>query len=268
MTRYKVKVTIDENNPFWIVVDNGILIRNPTQEDLKDSKFISYSDDNICPICREENNITDKSILYPRNANRDTDKNGKKTDEWVCKRHSLMHYHRYDPDSYSNIRKSMSACRMMNSKYHNKIIGDRCEELTKKWTGAKRLSVEHDKYSQLPIDHGPITKHIHVMIGDKLVDLYGKVPQTKGHSYNPKYDRWAIDTRKERNKEFDILIFYCISEDGKTVERIYIFPKEEMTKNGITISKNPSRGIQWYEKCRVTDECELNKVDEMWKKSL
>lgn len=268
MTKYKICAAIEENNSFWIVVDNGRFIRNPTKEDLKDAVFKIYSDDNICPRCREENIITDKSILYPRNSFRDTDKNGKRTDEWVCKRHGERNYKRYDHNSLENIKKSMSACRMMSLKYHNQIIGYKCEKLTEKWTGAKRLSIEYNKYTQLPIDHGPITGHIHIMMGDKLVDLYGKVPQTKGHSYNSTHNRWAIDIRNERNKKFDILIFYCISEDGKTIERIYIFPKEKMINKGITISKNSSKGSQWYEECRVTDEDELNKVDEIWKRSL
>lgn len=77
MTKYKICTSIDGNNSFWIVVDNGRFIRNPTQEDLKYAEFKIYSDDNICPICREENIITDKSILYPRNSFHDTDKIGR-----------------------------------------------------------------------------------------------------------------------------------------------------------------------------------------------
>jgi hypothetical protein len=44
---------IDENNSFWIIVDDGRFIRNPTQEDLKGVKIIYYSKDNICPRCRD-----------------------------------------------------------------------------------------------------------------------------------------------------------------------------------------------------------------------
>ena len=70
MIKYKIKVSIDEkNNSFWIVVDDGRFIRNPTQDDLKCAKITYYSKDNICPRCREENTITDKSILYPKNDN-------------------------------------------------------------------------------------------------------------------------------------------------------------------------------------------------------
>ena len=182
MVKYKVKVSIDEQNKFWIVVDKGRFIRNPTEEDMKDTKIKSYSPTNVCPRCREENNITDKSILYPGNANHDIDKNGKKTDEWVCKAHSLRHYHRYDPGSNTNIKKSMRPCRTGDPKYHNQMVADDCENVTKEWLGVKILSVEYDKYSQLPLDHDSISKHISIMIGDELIDLYGKVPQTKGAS--------------------------------------------------------------------------------------
>lgn len=80
MSKYKISVKVDEQNKFWIVVDSEKFIRYPTNIDLKDAKLWKYNDTNICPICRKKNNITDKSILYPKNAAR-----GIKTGEWVCK---------------------------------------------------------------------------------------------------------------------------------------------------------------------------------------
>lgn len=73
MAKYKISVSLDEENPFWIVVDNGRFIRNPTEEDLKCTRSITYNLTNICPRCREEwekdgIELTDKSILYPKNA--------------------------------------------------------------------------------------------------------------------------------------------------------------------------------------------------------
>ena len=42
---------------------------------------------------------------------------------------------------------------------------------------------------------------------------------------------------------------YCASKDRKDIERIYIFPMEEISKRKtITIVKNPSKGKLWYEK--------------------
>ena len=66
----------------------------------------------------------------------------------------------------------------------------------------------------------------------------------------------------EHIKKFDILIFYCISEDGKTIERIYIFLKEEIRISSIGIYENsPKR----FEKYRATDDEILKKTNELWK---
>ncbi len=262
MTRYKIKVSIDENNSFWIVVDDGRFIRNPTQEDLKGAKITSYSKDNICPICREENSITDKSILYPRNANRDTDKKGDKVDKWVCKRHSLRNYHRYDSDSNTNLKKSMSAHRTGNLRYGRFIFGDICEDITHKWLGAKKLSVEKDNY-RLPLDHARIPKGVSVMIGDKLVDLSEKVPQTKGINYIHTYKRWDARIVNDHHKRFDVLILYCANNDGKIIERTYIFPYSEIIKRtNITIYMYDSKR-NWYESFRVTDKEDTKKVNDI-----
>lgn len=73
---------------------------------------------------------------------------------------------------------------------------------------------------------------------------------------------WKQECKREHNKEFHNLIFYCISHDGKTIERIYIFPKSEIVKRvGFAIVKSPtrvgSRYDQWYEKYR----CDPSIVD-------
>ena len=68
-------------------------------------------------------------------------------------------------------------------------------------------------------------------------------------------------------KQFGYLIFYCISNDGKIVERIYIFPRTEIIcRSCITIVKNNSRGPGWYEQYRIKDEKIVNKVNEIWQK--
>lgn len=263
MTKYKVYVTIDENNSFWIITENSkIISRNPIKEELdKVSRTVGYNKTNICPRCREENKISDKSILYPGKANHDIDKNGKKTEEWVCKTHGLRHYHRYDPDSNTNIKKSMSDRRTGNLRYDRHILGDNCEEETYRLFGAKRLSTETDNY-RLSHDHGPIPEGVSIMIGGKLVDLSNKIPQTRGRRYSPIYRRWDQNLDLEYIKKFDILIFYCISEDGKTIERIYIFPKEEIKVSSIGIYENSPR---IFEKYRVTDSDVLKKANELWK---
>jgi len=266
MAKYKICAAIDENNPFWIVVDNGRFIRNPTKEDLKDAEFKVYSDDNICPICREENIITDKSILYPGNSFHNTDKDGKKIDEWVCKKHGERNYKRYDPNSLENIKKSMSGCRTGNIKDHSKILGGNCEELTSRLFGARRLSVEYDKYSQLHFDHFPIPNGVSIVIGGKLVDLSGKIPQTKGRQYSPEYRWWIFS---DMIQECDVMICYCIREDGDYIERIYIFSKDKIPSGHVGIFKYDPKGNLYkndrYKDSRVTDEKFLEKANKAWK---
>lgn len=70
MSKHKIYISKDRKNFFWIVVDRQKLILNPTEEDLKKTKSISYNRTNICPRCREEEErngkeLTDKSMLYP-----------------------------------------------------------------------------------------------------------------------------------------------------------------------------------------------------------
>lgn len=94
--------------------------------------------------------------------------------------------------------------------------------------------------------------------------------QTKGRLYYPVRRWWYFsDLEGDWYKEFNKLVAYCASEDGKVIERIYEFPKEEIIKRtGIAIYKNPSRGIQWYEQYRVKDEERLKEANDLWKKIL
>lgn len=267
-----MSVYIDEKNFFWIVVDRGKLIKNPTEEDLKGTKITSYNKTNICAMCRKDGNITDNSILYPGNVLRDTDKNGKKVYEFVCRTHGEMHYARYNPNSQSNAIKAVRDRRIGNLHDHSQILGDNCEDLTSILFGVKRLSVEYDKYSMLPYDHDPISKHMSITIGDKSEDLYGKILQTKGRCLS--YGVWNTRVDGEHDKKVDMLIFYCISIDGKIIERIYIIPKEDILKTtSIHITKNPtdSRGnpiTQKYEKYRVIDKDLMRRANDVWRKIL
>ena len=83
MSKYRISVSIDEENFFWVVVDQERFIRNPTKEDLKETKLKYYSKTNMCHICREKNTMTDSSIIHPGNAYREID-------GWICKHHYNM----------------------------------------------------------------------------------------------------------------------------------------------------------------------------------
>lgn len=271
MTKYRESVSFDRINFFWIVIDNGRLVMNPTKDDLLGTKMKRYNDTNICPICREEKE-TDKrelivdNILYPKNAGY-----RKETREWLCKKH----WSNRNPNSTNSLMKSLRNRRTGNLNYDRQIFGDNCEKLTERLLGAEMLSTKYDKYSMLPLDHGLVTKNISVMIGDKLVDLYGKIPQTKGARISIQivkrdysiyeYDIWYRHVENEHGKKFDILILYCMSKDGDKIKRIYIFPNGEVALIGsITISKNAVG--KWYKKYRVIDEEFLKKANSIWQK--
>lgn len=248
MAKYKILVSIDEANFFWVVVDWGIVIWNPTEDDLKGAIPKYYSKTNICSACREENNIADDIILYSGNAFRDIDKNGNKIEKWVCRRHKNKHYQKYAANSQHNIIKSMANRRIGNLTYDRHIFGDHCEELTSRVFGIKNLNKEDDNYHS-PIDHSPIPKGISVMTKERLIDLSGKIPQTKGARITIRrigileYEDWHVSFTNEHKKKFDHLIIYCASEDGNIIERIYIFPYSDIIKKEqITIVKDPMRG--------------------------
>lgn len=280
MSKYRIKVSFDGENFFWIVIDNGKLIKDPTKEDLKETKLKFYNKTNICDKCREElkieyKELIDKSILYPGNAVHNIDEKGNRTEEWVCLKHYGRNYNIYDPDSWNNIKKSLRDRRTGNLRDSDNILGDNSEDLTEKWLGAERLSVKYDIYASLPLDHGPVTKHINVKIGNKLVDLYGKIPQTKASTISIvikdgvydtyEYEMWHHALYMEHDKTFDILIFYCFNEEGKTIERIYIIPYSEILKRkSIGIYKNVKNcSIRWYEKYLMEDEKELKFVNKI-----
>lgn len=221
--KYKVWTSFDEINYVWIIIENGKMInRNATKEEILKipTRAVYYNKTNICPICRDEDKITDYSILYPGNAEHYIDKNGI-INEWACKRHHNRNYKRYNPNSWNNIEKSLTDRRTGNLHDPSHILGDNCEELTKKLFGVERLSLKYNNF-RLPLDHTKIPEKTAIMIGDKLFDLSKKLPETKGSHYHYYNGYWHAHIR---NKDFDVLILYCISEDGKIVERIYVIHK-------------------------------------------
>lgn len=61
------------------------------------------------------------------------------------------------------------------------------------------------------------------------------------------------------------MILYCASKDGMIIERIYIIPIFELLNiTHLKITKNPSKGVQWYEKYRVREESILKLVNKIY----
>jgi len=246
----------------WIIVDESgkIINKEPSKEELRgleEAPYIrnkidkKYNENNTCEFKDQEGKrCTEK--LHSKNAQQ-FDINGKFV--WFCKKHGDS-YREKLPGSRRNLLKSLRDRRTGKQRPgSSNAKGDLFEELTARWRGVKRLSVEKDNYT-LPFDHS--------------VDPELGIIQTKGVFYDTIEQTWHHgDITSEHNKEFDYLIFYCASKDGKIIERIYIFPKKEVVKRtSITIRKNPSKGVQWYEQYRVKEEyviTVITNVNTIWK---
>lgn len=273
--KYRVFVKIDEHNKFWIVTHNGKLIRNHTEEDLKDAIVKSYNDTNICPICREEwkrdgKELTDKSILYPGNTKRWINREGKRIGTWICSKHWSRDYN-YCPDGILSLQKSLRDRRTDNINDDKAIFSDNCQKVTCKVFGVDDLNEKNDDYGAgTPIDHSPIPKGTLIMIGEKSVDLSDKISQTKGAHFSIDIGTkggWYFKYRTiEYKKQYDIMILWCISKDKLSIERGYIVTKNEITKReSIGIVKDPSRGPPWYNVYRITDKKILEQANKFWK---
>lgn len=120
---------------------------------------------------------------------------------------------------------------------------------TCKWRGVKQLSEEFGSYN-LPYDHSR--------------DPELGIIQTTGRYFDKKYNRWPFaGLDREWGKEFDNIICYCTSEDGKIIERIYIIPWAEILKRkGMAILKRLRYG-GWYEEYRVDNEI-VDKVNKIY----
>lgn len=263
MVEKRIRVSIDESNYFWIIAkDNMIINKDPVKEDFVGTKLVSYNRTNVCPRCREEDKITDKSILYPGNVGLDINKEGKRTGEWVCALHYKRHYERYGPSSCSNIIKSLRNRRTGNLNNSNHLLGDNCQKCTCLWLGTKDLNELYDNYIS-PYDHTLIPEGMSLVIGDKLVDLSEKIPQTKGKRYSPKDKGYHFSNiEREWSKEFDIMILYCIGENGDHIERIYVIPKSDIIGR-VTIGIYLNN-YGWSKKYRVSNQEEMKIVDKIW----
>ncbi len=111
---------------------------------------------------------------------------------------------------------------------------------------------------------------------DHSIDSVLGIIQTKGRFYDSYNQCWTQNFTHEHNAvakgfDFDVLILYCVSKDGKIIERIYIFPSEEILKRiSITVYDDPKDRwknsiLPWYEEYRIDDEKVLLKVNEIWK---
>ena len=257
MSKYRTSVSIDEEHFFWVVVDQGKFVRNPTKEDLIETKLRYYNPTNICPKCREENRITDNSILRSGNAKRECNEKGDWSGRWLCERHNSIRRQKL-PDSRHNLLKSLANRRTGNLKDPSAIFGDNILKLACILYEWEDLNEKYDNY-EVPIDcYDPKT---------------GFYYQVRGKRYYFESRFWSFGNfEREWKKKYRTMICFCISEDGQTVERIYKFPFEEEIKEkrkGVGIVKYDSTGqlynCGWYERYREINKDELKRANKIWK---
>jgi hypothetical protein len=166
------------------------------------------------------------------------------------------------------LSRSMSKRRSGNlDSNSSQAIGDNFEELTCIWRSTisiisvQNLNKINDNYKS-PIDHS--------------IDSELGIIQTKGKLYGSKNEYWTTDCKKEYNSymkgfKFDKLIFYCASKEGNNIDRMYIFPKEEILKRKcIGIYKNPTdctgrSKVSWYDQYRILDKEIVKQINNIWK---
>lgn len=251
---YKSKRTVDGKPPIWVIVDeNGKVVnKNPSKEELKGlQKELRTPQDTkkrhkkYCDRCKEYGKDTK---LSSGKAWREYDKGGNFTGRWVCGNC----YQKYDPSSSTNLIRSVANVRTGNDNpSHSNAKGKKSQKLACRLYGWVDLNEENDNY-RTPID-----------CYDPKTGLYHQV---QGRYYNSERGYWSFDGfEDEWEKIFEDMVCFCISKNGKIVERIYIFPQKEIEiVKGIAIVKNPTKG-GWYKTYRITDEEELKKANEIWK---
>lgn len=238
-----------------VIVDESgkIVNRNPNKDELKGlDEEPRYPQDTrkkstkYCDRCGKEFNKT------CGNPCREYNKDIKWTGKWLCGLCYGIDHNQW------NILKQIGNRRTGNLDPNCAVAkGDRFQELTCRWRSTistipvEDLNKKNDNYSRgTPIDHTPDSELGIIQTRGRLYDSYNQIWGTGG-----------LD--RDWYKKFDTMIFYCASKDGKTIERIYIFPKDVITKRtGITLYNNDR--YHWYEQYRVTDEETIKIVNEIW----
>lgn len=203
-----------------------------------------YNSAHVCDRCGGSFEELEKSGRYPC---REYDEQGNWNGNWDC----LDCFQKYDPNSANNIMKKLRNCRTGNQDPSRECTkGDRTIDLACELYGYVDLNKKYDNY-------------------DTEIDCQdektGLLYQIQGRQYNQKYGWWCFTHfDREQYKDYKDMICFCKSNDGNTIERIYRFPCNVIKeRKSISIVKNPSRGVQWYEEYMIKDMEELKRANEM-----
>lgn len=255
MIYYKSKRPVGGKPPVWVIIDETgkTINRSPSKDELKGLEK------EILPACTRENKVS-RVCCNCKSHNTYMHINGweqwhkHKCQKVVCTKYLCENcYKKYDSNSSNGLRKSVDNRRTGNlDPNSDQAKGDNSQELACILYGWEDLNKKYDNY-MFPLD-----------CYDQKTGLYHQV---QGHRYSSIERFWSFTGfDREWGKIFETMVCFCISKDGKDIERIYEFPKEEIERvKSISIYKNPSRGVQQYEKYRITDEEELKKANEIWK---
>lgn len=270
MAEYKQRrISGVDKKPRYVILDEeGIVIdKSPSKERLESALLwnLRYNKSGICIRCREENDIRKDSILEG-DACREKDKDGNKTGYWICKRHWKRNYERYDHNSQSNIKKRLRNCRTgyQHSK-HSCTKGDIYIDVACELYGYDNLNDIYDKYNT-EIDCICRKTGLFYQVKGRLLRIIRMYITTKGEKRY--YEGWNFgEFERELHKEYEDMVCFCKSKDGKMIERIYRFPKIVIDERaGITIMRDNITG--WYEQYRVKDLEELRRANEILQKIL
>lgn len=248
--RYRIPVSFDGKKFFWLVMDKGRFIRNPTKDDLYGTQLLRYNSTNVCPICRKEYEsgkipeLTDKSLLYPKNVR-----------YYGNDAYCTSHKERIDPNSRNNKLKSVSDRRTGNLRPDStQEKGDKGEDLLCEWKGYINLNKKYDNFEMRRDCYNPKTGEYH----------HAKIAY-----YDSKKRCWDANLKKEiksiiEGYQVKSTFIFCVSKDRKFIERLYEIPEEDMIMTHVSIYMN-SIGSK-YDQYRINVKEEMDKINKLWNK--
>ena len=224
-----------------------------------------YNRTNICDMCGKNFDVPSSK------PHREYNKEGNWTGRWLCKMCWYHNDYKMRPNEITRRRDILSVADHRTGNLDpnsSQAKGGLFEELTSIWRSTvstipvENLNKKLDNYTT-PIDHSR--------------DSELGIIQTKGCLYGYLERKWYQNFKSEHSQitkgfKFDNLILYCASKDGMIIERIYIFPIEEiLERSSISITKNPTDRwgnsiTPWYEYNRIKDGKIVNKINEIWQK--